>query len=201
LKARKPGLPFLILPALFIIGTLASIFLHQQRPVNYAQNLDALKIRGAPDFRLPLLTLYPPIHITDETLALPDLKATVTIVNFWASWCAPCIKELPSLSELAKKYSGDSRLSIIGISEDRDTHQLIAFLEKSQNILGTSDQNFKFLWDGNFDVANRFGSQKIPETYILDKDHKLIRKVIDEQNWMSHDFLKWLDGILESSKS
>jgi cytochrome c biogenesis protein CcmG, thiol:disulfide interchange protein DsbE len=182
--------------AALFLGTKA--FLNTPRSINYADKLEYFQSQGVPDFQIPL---FDPHLFIDEkfdfskaqSLRLSDVKAKVILINFWATWCEPCQDEFPSLVELSQRYAHDERLKIIAVSTDEDTFALRVFLTTGAQ---PSPKNFLVGVDSSSRVAEQFGTKKIPETYIIDGRRKLLRKILDGQNWTTPEFIKFLDSLL-----
>ena len=179
------------------------------QPVTYAGQIDEFEKNGVPNFALPLLD-GPSGSATGKFLKLANLEDQVVLVNFWASWCAPCKIEFPSLIKLASKYNkgGEAtaqnvgefpsqRLRVVAVTVDADVTALHEFLAANKEPIPS---NFEIVADPSGGIAARFGTKKLPETYILGKDHKLLRKVIDQQNWISPEFLAILEKFMSPSK-
>jgi peroxiredoxin len=116
----------------------------------------------APDFRLP--------QLTGEEVELASFHGKVTLVNFWASWCAPCRDELPALQKIYDKYRGRS-FEIVGINLDK----------KQQNARTSVKRyglNFTVLHDPNSTVVRLYKGQAMPCSYLLDQDG-VIREVFN----------------------
>ena len=115
-------------------------------------------------------------------------------LNFWASWCPPCVEEAPALNQL-QKFIAPKGGTILGVSVDEDP----AAYEK---IL--SDQRVDFpTWrdpsvQGNkWKIANEYGTTMIPETYVINRNGTIIRKIIGPQEWNSPEMLSYFDAILK----
>src|SRR5580658_10703966 len=116
----KQKLFFWLLVAAFLAATLtytASIFLRPTLSVNFSKNNEEFQTNGVPNFTLPVFDVAKAAP-SGTRISLAEIKAKVIFINFWASWCAPCIVEFPSLVELAKKYNGGDRLKIVAVAED-----------------------------------------------------------------------------------
>ena len=123
-----------------------------------------------------------------QVVALADFRGKIAIVNFWATWCAPCIEEMPSLNRLAERYA-DKGLQILGVSLDEDPDSYRAFLTKNHI-------SFLTLRDPSHDTSERYGTFKLPESYIISRDGRLLNKVIGAADWTSQQMLSYFDGLL-----
>jgi peroxiredoxin len=109
-------------------------------------------------------TLAPEIALKDragKAIKVADLKGRVVLVDFWASWCAPCRDELPVLEGLYKKYR-EKGLVIVGVGLDRELDKLTKFLR-------ASPLSFPVVHDDKGAVADRYGPPKMPSSYLVDK--------------------------------
>ncbi|NNJ72856.1 MAG: TlpA family protein disulfide reductase [Enterobacterales bacterium] len=114
----------------------------------------AKEISGkAQDFTLP--------SRSGENVRLQELTGQVVLVNFWASWCGPCRKELPKLEELHQKYK-DMGVTILGINIDEN-------LELSQRLLKDVEVNFPVLYDFDNKVSKPYDISAMPSTFLIDK--------------------------------
>jgi peroxiredoxin len=110
-------------------------------------------------------TRLPEIGLTDlsgKKVDLASLKGKVVIVDFWASWCAPCAEELPQLEKLHKKYK-DRGLVVVGVSVDEEAENLTGFLKKVK-------LSFPIVHDKAHAVADRFHPPRMPSSYIADRN-------------------------------
>lgn len=144
-----------------------------QRPTEGTLLLNDMEKNGIPDFSLT--------DIKGREIRLSDFKGKVVIVNFWASWCAPCVTEFPSLLELVRLFP--DRLILLAVSADRSKEDMLRFLQAFE----VNEPNLHVLWDKNMKVMNGFGTEVLPESYIIGKDGRLIRKVVGVDDWSSAD--------------
>jgi peroxiredoxin len=108
-----------------------------------------------------------------------DFGGRVLVLNFWATWCAPCVEEVPSLSEFQKRMAG-SGVVVVGVSVDKNPNLYGQFLKRFSPAFQTAR-------DPQEGIANSYGTYKYPETYIIDRTGKVVQKVIGSRNWMDPD--------------
>jgi len=111
----------------------------------------------------------------------------VLVLNFWATWCAPCVSEIPSLNELQKRLKGEGAV-VVAVSIDKND-------KKYRDFLNRFHVTFETVRDPAADVSSSYGTFQVPETYII-KDGKVVRKLIGEQNWLSDSTVDYIKGLL-----
>jgi thiol-disulfide isomerase/thioredoxin len=109
--------------------------------------------------------------LSGQPLSIAKFKGKIVLVDFWATWCGPCVAELPNVMEAYKKYH-DKGFEIVGISLDQDEAKLKAFISEKGMV-----------WPQYFDgkgwgskLGKKYGILSIPATFLLDKDGKIIAK-------------------------
>jgi len=133
-----------------------------------------------------------PLDLSGKPTRLSGLRGKVVVLNFWASWCPPCVEETPALNHL-EKYMASRNGMVLGVSIDDDPSAYKKFL-KDQNVSFTtySDPSMK-------KIEHDYGTSMIPETYIIDRHGKIARKVIGPQQWDSPEMLAYFDALLGQS--
>jgi thiol-disulfide isomerase/thioredoxin len=116
------------------------------------------------------------VGIDQGTLNLASIKDKLVIVHFWATWCAPCRKEIPSLERLSQKLDPD-KFALIGISVDEDRNLVREFKLKY------GIQFAKFIDIDQSLSRGHFGVTAYPETFIISRDGKLLRHMMGEHEW------------------
>jgi peroxiredoxin len=134
-----------------------------------------------PNFDLP--------DLQGETVRLSDHRGEVLLINFWASWCAPCVEEMPSLERLHRALEPKG-LRIVAVSVDDDRAVIERFREEH-------DLSFLILHDEGASVSHTFETFKYPETYIVDREGRLISKVIGARDWITPRIMVDLVGLLK----
>ena len=121
-----------------------------------------------------------------RSLSLAGIEDKLVIVHFWATWCAPCRKEMPSLERLSQKLD-TNKFALIGISVDEDINLVKEFKLK---------YGIKFAKFIDIDMSlakARFGVTAFPETFIIGRDGKLLRHMMGEHEWDTPAMLKVLN--------
>jgi len=141
---------------------------------NSDTNFEKLKALSSKTYKLKTFDeKLLPIKIENDILSSKDLKDKIVLINFWATWCPPCIEEIPIFNELYEKYS--DKFVIVGVlfEKDKDPKELEDFIKK---------YNIKFpitVGDENFRMAKTFNDvRKVPESYLYSKDGKYVKDYI-----------------------
>ncbi len=123
-----------------------------------------------------------------KTLTPTSFGGKLLVLNFWASWCAPCVQEVPSLDQFQKEF-GPQGVIVLGVSVDKNPELYNRFREQFNVSFETSR-------DPEWDLAAKYGTFQLPETYIIDQSGKVVQKVIAAQNWMDAKFLESVKKLL-----
>ena len=126
-----------------------------------------------------------------KTITPSNFAGKLLVLNFWASWCPPCISETPSLEQFAKQFAPQG-VVVLGISQDRKEDRYKQFIQR----FGVT---FETARDPSADIAASYGTLQIPETYIIAPNGKVLEKVISNQDWMDPEFLARVRQMLASS--
>ena len=132
-------------------------------------------------------SMAPDFTVADgqQSVTLSQLRGKPVLLNFWATWCPPCVEEMPSLLALHKEL-GD-QVTILAVSEDGDQVALQQFVrDHGVDLLTVRDTH------NNNEI---YGTFKFPETYIIDRNGKIVRKFIGATNWTSPDIVEYLKKL------
>jgi cytochrome c biogenesis protein CcmG, thiol:disulfide interchange protein DsbE len=133
---------------------------------------------AAPDFT---------IQDADRKVVLSELRGKVVVLNFWATWCGPCVEEMPSLVQLQQRFK-DKGITVLGVSIDVDGDAYHKFL-KDYKI------DFPTVRDPDQKTSGLYGSFKWPETYIIDRDGIVRRKFIGAVDWSQPEVVDFLSKL------
>jgi len=133
---------------------------------------------AAPDFT---------VQDSDRKITLSDFRGKVVVLNFWATWCPPCVDEMPSLVQLQQRFK-DKGVVLIGVSLDVDGDAYHKFLK---------DHNIDFLTVRDADQKSNslYGTFKFPETYIIDRSGIVRRKFIGPVDWAQPEIVDFLSKL------
>ena len=125
-------------------------------------------------------------NIDNEIVNLKEFENSLIIINFWATWCAPCIEEMPSLNRLQANTSFNN-LQIIPINIGRET------IEKSKNFYEKLNiNNLEIYFDKNVELVNKFLLRGLPTTIFINKKGEEFARIIGFVNFDDKKIIKWL---------
>ncbi|MGA3349399.1 MAG: TlpA disulfide reductase family protein [Candidatus Sulfotelmatobacter sp.] len=133
---------------------------------------------AAPDFT---------VQDADHTVTLSQLKGQIVVLNFWATWCPPCIEEMPSLVQMQQRMKAKG-VTVLAVSVDADGSAYRQFLkDHNVNLLSVRDPDQK--------SNGLYGTSKFPETYIIDRSGVIRRKFIGAVDWTEPDVIEYLGKL------
>jgi len=133
--------------------------------------------KPAPEFK---------VQDSERSVALSDLRGKVVVLNFWATWCPPCVDEMPSLVAMQAKMRGS--VTVLAVSLDLDEAAYRRFLRDYKvDLLTVRDPEKK-----SSDLYGTFG---YPETYIIDAKGVLRRKFIGPVDWTKPEIIEYLQKL------
>lgn len=134
-------------------------------------------------------TKAPDFTVTDDdrTVKLSDYRGQVVVLNFWASWCPPCVEETPSLVQMQQRLK-DKGIVVLSVSEDVDESAYRRFL-KTYNMNGVTVR------DPAAKTKGLYGTVMIPETYVIDRNGILRRKFVSAVDWNTPEITDFLTKL------
>jgi thiol-disulfide isomerase/thioredoxin len=160
----KRAVPFLVLINLLLLSACNS-----GRPPRIGET--------APDFT---------VADGGRNVTLSQFRGKPVVLNFWASWCPPCVAEMPALVQMQKQL-GDKAL-VLAVSVDSDENAYKQFV-RDHNIDLLTVRDAKQVSNG------LYGTFKFPETYIIDKNGRIVRKFVGEQDWTSPEIVDYVSKL------
>jgi cytochrome c biogenesis protein CcmG/thiol:disulfide interchange protein DsbE len=127
------------------------------------------------------------VQDSDRKVSLDQFRGQIVVLNFWATWCPPCLEELPSLMTMQERMRGRG-VVVVGVSIDVDQDAYHRFL-KQQGI------NFLTVRDPQQKVAGLYGTTGWPETYIIDRQGVLRRKFVGAVDWNEPEIVQFLSRL------
>ena len=127
------------------------------------------------------------VQDAERTVTLSDFHGQIVVLNFWATWCPPCVEETPSLVSMQAQLKNKG-VTVVGVSIDADNDAYKKFIR---------DHGINFLTVRDVDQKsnNLYGTFKFPETYIIDRNGIVRRKFIGAVDWNSREVLDFLNKL------
>ena len=182
-SGRKLGFQPLILIVLILIG-VGIILLLQTKDSSFNLSGKPLPGKGvpAPDFTLP--------GLDGQMVRLADFRGKVVLLNIWATWCPPCVEEMPSMEALYQKLKAEG-FEILAVSVDVSGAQAVRpFMEKHR-------LNFPALTDTDGTVKSLYQTTGVPESFIIDKDGTIVEKIIGPRDWTSPGAIRFFRNLIQ----
>jgi peroxiredoxin len=124
-------------------------------------------------------------------ISLASLRGKVVFLNIWATWCAPCREEMPSIESLYNDFKGNKDFVVLAVSQDTDGSMVQPFIE--QNHL-----QFTVLLDPRNEVGERYDVNGIPETFIIGRDGRIVAHHVGPYDWSNADIREALQELIKS---
>ena len=127
-----------------------------------------------------------PLDLDGRPAKLGSQLAPVSLVHFWATWCPPCVSDVPSLQRLARDFQSRDDFSVVMIAVDDDKNKVTSFLGQGWDMV---------LFDPTWDVAHRYGTDKLPETYLVVRG-QVVDKFVGATDWDDPKVREQLSSLL-----
>ncbi len=158
-----------LVPILFILAVLAGCY-RGSRPARIGT--------AAPDFT---------VKDGNQTVTLSQFRGQIVVLNFWATWCPPCVEEMPSLITMAQRMKPKG-VTVVGVSIDVDHDAYEKFLKDYR-------VDFLTIRDPEQKTPSLYGTHGWPETYIIDRSGIVRRKFIGPVEWTSPEIVDYLTKL------
>ena len=166
---------------LLLAGSPAVVADWQQPELSY--NLTPVKnSMMAPDFEL--------MDMDEEMKRFSDNRGRVVLLNFWATWCPPCIREMPSMEKLHQQINADD-FKVIAVNQMEDIDQVFAFTGQLE-----VDPTFEILFDSTSKVSRDYGVRGLPTTYLIDKDGKVRYRAVGGRDFHHPEVVKIIKELI-----
>ncbi len=179
-NAAKSGKKQIIFLSLLILVAILVVIGYVAKS-RIVQNKIIMSGDRAPEFRLQAPD--------GRFFSLSDFRGKVVMVHFWATWCPPCVEEMPLLTKLYPELSGNDFV-MLAVSVDEGRASAVRTFIQQNNV------QVPVLLNPDRSVAHLYGTYKFPETYIIDR-HGVVRyKAIGPRNWMDPENVQMLKSII-----
>lgn len=154
----------------------------QQPELSY--NLTPVKkVIAAPAFSL--------MNMDEERLNFSDLEGKVVLLNFWATWCPPCIREMPSMERLHQQVGADD-FKVIAINQMEEPDDVFAFTGQLE-----IDPTFEILFDRTSKVSQEYAVRGLPTTYLIDKKGNIRYRAVGGRLFNHPEVVKIIQQLIE----
>lgn len=187
MEQKRINYQSVVLIILISAALLVFFALRQKDSLLQYLNPEAVAVnRPAPDFTLP--------DLDGRTVSLSDYRGNVVVVNVWATWCPPCVDEMPSLEKLYREFKAES-FAILAVSIDSAGVAAVAPFMKKHGL------TFPALIDTQATIRTSYRTTGVPETFIVNKKGILVRKIIGPQDWAAPEVLRFIRQLLQEPYS
>jgi len=145
--------------------------------------------KSYPGFIAPKFTLR---NLKGNLDSLDNYKGQVVILNFWATWCAPCLVEMPSFEVLYRRYRSQG-LTVLAISIDKGNESKVRKFVEERGL------SFPVLLDEKGEAERLYPSVTIPFTYVIGQQGRIVRRVDGAKNWQSKETFEAVEFLLKKS--
>jgi peroxiredoxin len=135
----------------------------------------------APDFTLK--------DVKGNSVTLSQYRGKVVFLNFWATWCPPCLAEMPAMERLNEVY-GSRDFVMLAVNAEEDVEAVKAFLKEHPH-------SFPVLLDLEAEAQSLYGVYRFPETFLIDKSGKIVERYLGARDWSSVDFIKKINILMK----
>ncbi|RMG02893.1 MAG: TlpA family protein disulfide reductase [Nitrospirae bacterium] len=147
--------------------------------------IEELLGKDAPSFRLN--------DLNGNEVTLSAFQGKVVLINFWATWCGPCKREMPGLEEVFKRYKNQG-FTVIAVSIDSEKSAILNFLK-------SIPLSFPILHDPKIEVSKRYKVYAYPTSFLIDRKGIIREKFIGEENWLDESRTKLIERFLNEKQS
>ena len=182
---------YILLFIIIFIGAILFFFEHFiEAPISITdvqveENFDQRKSAVgylAPDFSLR--------NLKGNYESLDSFRGQVVVLNFWATWCAPCRVEMPSFEKLYRRYRSEG-VAVLAVTLDKNAGP------KIKSFVDEYELSFPILLDEEGEVERLYPSMTIPFTYVIDREGRVVARVDGAKNWESNETFEAIEYLLK----
>jgi len=184
-KVGRINYQSIILILVFIIGIGVMILLQTNKSsFDLAGKQRFEKGAPAPNFTLP--------DLKGKMVSLADYKDQVVLLNIWATWCRPCVEEMPSMEKLHQELKGE-KFVILAVSIDEAGVKAVRPFMKKHKL------TFPALIDSAGTINSLYQTSGVPESFIIDKQGRILEEIIGPRDWAAPGALKYFRSLIQSN--
>jgi len=131
------------------------------------------------------------LNMDEEKVKLSDYRGKVVLLNFWATWCPPCIREMPSMELLHQQVDADD-FKVIAVNQMEDIDQVFAFTGQLE-----VDPTFTIVFDTTSEVSLAYAVRGLPTTYLLDKEGNIRYRAVGGREFNHPEVVKIINQLIE----
>jgi len=182
-KVRRVNLQSIMLIFLIIIGIGILVLLQtKDSSFNLSGRPRLGKGESAPNFTLP--------DLDAKMVSMADYKGKVILLNIWATWCPPCVEEMPSMEKLHQELK-DEDFEILAVSIDTSGAKTVLPFMKKHKL------SFPALTDTKGAITSLYQTTGVPESFIIDKDGIIVEKVIGPRDWVAPGAIRYFRNLIQ----
>jgi peroxiredoxin len=136
------------------------------------------------------------LDLEGNEVRLSDFRGKVVVLNFWATWCPPCITEWPQVHQLAERLAEDDDVVVIALSVDEEPSVIAPFLAT----MALEQTHVKVLWDPEPEARRKtnlvYGTTKMPDTYVIDELGVLRHVFVNSRKWGSPSAIQCVESMV-----
>ncbi len=129
-------------------------------------------------------------NMDEETKRLSDYRGQVVLLNFWATWCPPCIREMPSMERLHQEINAKD-FKVIAVNQMEEADDVFAFTGQLE-----VDPTFEILFDKNSEVSQEYAVKGLPTTYLIDKKGNIRYRAIGGREFNHPEVIKIINQLI-----
>ena len=181
-KVRRVNYQSIVLIFLLLIGIGIIILLQTNKSsFNPAGKPRFEKGAPAPNFTLP--------DLNGKMVSLAEYKGQVVLLNIWATWCAPCVEEMPSMEKLHQELK-DEKFVILAVSIDESGAKAVLPFMKKHKL------TFPALIDSAGNIKSLYRTTGVPESFIIDKKGHIVEEVIGPRDWAADGAIRYFRQLI-----
>ncbi|MGD2011093.1 MAG: TlpA disulfide reductase family protein [Desulfobacterales bacterium] len=183
--ARKVNIQSILLIFLIVVGVGITVLLQtKDSSFDFSGTPRAKKGVDAPAFTLP--------GLDGSMVSLADYKGKTVLLNIWATWCPPCVAEMPSMEKLYQELKNED-FEILAVSIDvTGSNEVAPFMKKHR-------LSFPALIDTQGTIKDLYQTTGVPESFIIDKDGIIAEKIIGPREWATPDVINYFRNLIQTN--
>ena len=182
MEDKKTKYRTIIVLSVIALGFAITFSLRQNDSIfKYSKQIAIQGELPAPDFTLP--------GLNGELISLSDFKGYAVLVNVWATWCPPCVYEMPSMEKLHQQFESEN-FKILAVSIDSLGAKAVAPFMEKHNL------SFQALIDPAGTIQTAYGINNIPQSFIIDKQGNIIKKIFGPIDWATPEIFHYFRDLI-----